>query len=85
MASKFFDQEKKEVASRLGRMVNAVMLAYWGQPTPQRFARAWDNACRVLDRINGQENVTYARLSDALEWLVEASKEDTKVAAILAA
>lgn len=76
---KYYDAEKQLTRSRLKVMVDAVMIAYWGQPTPARFARAWDNACRVLD----QERPTYTKLSEALEWLVEASKDDARVAAQL--
>jgi len=75
MASKFFDGEKKLVAHKLRMMVEAVTIAYWGQATPVRFAKAWDNACRVLDN----DKATYCKLFDALEWLCEASKDDEKI------
>lgn len=77
---KFFDAEKQATRSKLQAMVDAVMIAYWGQATPARFAKAWDNACRVLD----QERPTYVKMADALEWLVEASKDDERVARQLA-
>lgn len=77
----YFDAEKRAARSKLQVLVDAIMLAYWGQATPARFAKAWDHACRILD----QDRPTYSKLTDALEWLVEASKDDERVAKQLAA
>lgn len=78
MASKFFDSEKALIAHKLHIMVESVTVAYWGQATPARYAKAWDNACRVLDRHNEGKS-SYSKLLDALEWLVEASKDDPRL------
>jgi hypothetical protein len=80
------ETDMNEMIAKLNSMVDAVMLAYWGQPTPKAFAKAWNNACKILDQHNSsRRKPSYTKTWDALEWLVEATKDDEKVGRQLAA
>lgn len=71
------DMTTQQMTANLEVLINAVMIAYYGQKAPCE--KAWAHACTIVDRIKGGRKVSYTKVWDALEWLVEATKHDPKV------